>query len=299
MTRATLAFADFGMDTASLAGSLEAKLAAIRDAGFAQATICAGDIVSHPGGTDAGIRAVRGSGLRVTALEALGGFEGLSGAAHAYKVDVAKSMLELCRAAGAEILLAEASTMPHAMHEPSAVIPDLRKLALLAIPLGVRIAFKAHPMSRTAEAFTTAADVVLEADCHNLGLAIDSFDALASHVAPDDLDAIDPEQVFLVQLSDFMWTDIGSDEEASATGTHFRVFPGEGVHSAAIADFVTRLDRLGYAGDYVFDVFNDDYRQLPPEVVAARARGAAVWLGETVLRRTLPVPNLGKLRAAG
>ena len=38
-------FPDFGMDTASLAGSLETKLAAIGEAGFAQVMISAADVV--------------------------------------------------------------------------------------------------------------------------------------------------------------------------------------------------------------------------------------------------------------
>ena len=58
-------FSDFGMDTASLAGALEVKLAAVRRAGFSQVMIAAGDVVGHPSGVDAGVRAVRGSGLRV------------------------------------------------------------------------------------------------------------------------------------------------------------------------------------------------------------------------------------------
>ena len=60
---------DFGMDTASLAGPLDAKLAAIRRAGFSQVMISASEVVGHPGGVDAGIRAVRDSGLAVTGLE--------------------------------------------------------------------------------------------------------------------------------------------------------------------------------------------------------------------------------------
>ena len=112
----------------------------------------------------------------------------------------------------------------------------------------------------------------------------------------DDLDAIDPEQIFLVQLSDYMWQEIRSAEEQAATATHFRVFPGEGAHSDALAAFVTRLDAYGYYGDYSFDVYNDDYLQMPPETVAARALRAAEWLGETVLRRALPVPNIERLR---
>ena len=135
-------FPDFGMDTASLAGSLETKLASIREAGFAQVMISAADVVSHPGGTSAGVAAVRDSGLAITGLEALRDFEGLEAHLHRYKVDVAKSMLELCARLGSRLLLVEASTARHARDDPDAIADDLAKLALLALPLGIRIAYK-------------------------------------------------------------------------------------------------------------------------------------------------------------
>lgn len=294
----SLHFTDFGMDTASLAGSLEAKLSAIRAAGFSQVMISAADIVAHPAGTAAGVRAVKESGLKVTGFEALRDYEGLTGHLHQYKVDVAKSMLDVCYSIGGRMLLVEASTSTHADRSPDVIVRDLRKLALLAVPLGIRIAYKGPAALRSAEAFAATADLVMEADCANLGLAIDSFDGLAAKVGSEELEFIDPEQVFLVQLSDFMWNEMRSDEEQAATAVHFRVFPGEGVHSETIANFVTRLDKLGYYGNYSFDVYNDDYHQLPPEVVADRARRSAIWLGETVLRRSLPVPNMERLRAA-
>jgi sugar phosphate isomerase/epimerase len=102
-----------------------------------------------------------------------------------------------------------------------------------------------------------------------------------------------------VQLADFMWQEVRTAEERIATARHFRVFPGEGVHSAALADLVTRLDGIGYRGDYSFEVFNDDYQQMPPPTVAARARRAALWLGEDVLRRAVPLPNRMRLRRTG
>jgi sugar phosphate isomerase/epimerase len=74
------------------------------------------------------------------------------------------------------------------------------------------------------------------------------------------------------------------------------VFPGEGVHSAEVSEFVTALDKLGYRGDYSFEVFNDDYQQLPLPAVTARARDSAVWLAEGVLRRSLPLPGRIRLR---
>ena len=289
-------FSDIGIDTASLAGSLESKLAAARGAGFAQVMIAAADIAGHPGGAGAGIRAVRESGLAVTGLEALRDFEGLSGQLHAYKLDVAKSMLEICGAMGSRLLLVEASTSAHADASVDAIVRDLRKLSVLAVPLGIRIAFKALSWSRTVGTFAAAGDIVFRANCPNLGIAIDAFDVVAAGVPPDDVDGIDPDQIFLVQLSDYMWQEIRSTEEHATTARHFRVFPGEGAHSDALANLVTRLDAIGYYGDYSFDVYNDDYLQMPPEAVAERARRAADWLGETVLRRALPVPNMERLQ---
>ncbi len=59
-----------------------------------------------------------------------------------------------------------------------------------------------------------------------------------------------------------------------------------------------RLDVIGYRGDYSFEVFNDDYQQLPLGAVAQRARRSAVWLGEDVLRRSVPLPNRMRLKAS-
>ena len=271
-------FSDIGIDTASLAGSLESRVA------------------GHGGGAAAGIRVVRGSGLAVTGLEALRDFEGLAGQLHAYKLDVAKSMLEICGAIGARVLLVEASTSTHADAGVDTIVRDLKKLSILAVPLGIRIAFKALSWSRTVKDFVAAGDIVLRANCPNLGIAIDAFDVIAAGVSLDEIEGIDPEQIFLVQLSDYMWQEIRTTEEQVTTARHFRVFPGEGAHSEALANLVTRLDTIGYYGDYSFDVYNDDYLQMPPEVVAERARRAAEWLGETVLRRALPVPNMERLR---
>src|SRR5689334_17939669 len=100
----------FGMDTITLAGPLEAKLRAIRAAGFTQVMLNSGDIVGYPGGEEAAIAAVRASGLRVTGFQVLRDFEGLSGHLHAYKVDVAQAMLGMCHAVGSKVLLACSST---------------------------------------------------------------------------------------------------------------------------------------------------------------------------------------------
>src|SRR3979490_106342 len=104
---------DFGMDTISLAGTLPAKLEAVRDAGFSQIMLSARDVVGHAEGLDSAAQAIHASGLRVTGFQVLRDFEGLAGHLHEYKVDVAKSMLEMCHALGSSILPACSSPPAH------------------------------------------------------------------------------------------------------------------------------------------------------------------------------------------
>ena len=290
-------FNDFGMDTISLAGSLENKLMAMREAGFSQVMLKANDIVGHDGGVDAAVRAVKASGLRVTGFQVLRDFEGLSGHLHDYKVDIAKSMLEMAHALGAPVLLACSSTSPHASQDLDAIARDLRKLAMLAVPLGIRVAYEGLSWGRTINEYTTAWEVICRADAPNLGLGFDSFHAFATKTSLDGLAQLDPRKIFLVQLADFMWQEIRTVEERISTARTFRVFPGEGVHSSQVADLVMRLAALGYRGDYSFEVFNDDYQQMPLPLVAQRARASAAWLGEEVLRRSVPLPNRMRLKS--
>ena len=291
-------FDDFGMDTITLAGPLKAKLDAMKAAGFTQVMLLARDLVSHPEGWRAAVQEVKDSGLRVTGFQVLRDFEGLSGHLHDYKVDIAKSMMEMCAALDCRVMLACSSTSTHATGDTDALVKDLRKLAMLAIPMNIKIAFEALSWGRTINEFPQAWDLIMQADMPNLGLGFDSFHLFATKTPLDELEILDPSKIFLVQLADFMWNEIKTVEERITTARTFRVFPGEGVHSDALAELVLKLHQLGYRGDYSFEVFNDDYQQMPLETVAARARRAALWLGEDVLRRSVPLPNQMRLRQA-
>jgi sugar phosphate isomerase/epimerase len=284
------------MDTISFAGSLDAKLDAVRLAGFEQVMLNARDLVGHAAGLEAAVSLVLKSDLRVTGFQVLRDFEGLSGHLHDYKVDIAKSMLEMCEQIGSKVLLVCSSTSTHAAQDKESLAKDLRKLAMLAIPKGIKIAYEGLSWGRTINEYAQAWAIIEQADMPNLGIGIDSFHILATQSSLDDLELIDPEKIFLVQLADFMWQEIRSVEERITTARHFRVFPGEGVHSEVLADLVTRLYKLGYRGNYSFEVFNDDYQQLPLNIVAARAKRCAQWLGEDVLKRSVPLPNQIRLK---
>jgi 2-keto-myo-inositol isomerase len=287
---------DFGMDTISLAGPLAARLAAMRAAGFQQVMLAARDLVGHPEGWMAAVREVQASGLRVTGFQVLRDFEGLAGHLHDYKVDIARSMIEMCAALASPVLLACSSTSVHATDDREAIARDLRKLAMMALPFGIKVAYEGLSWGRHINDCVGAYDAVCRADCPNLGIGIDSFHSFATRTPVQVLEEIDPTRIFLVQLSDFMWSEIHSVAERIETARHFRVFPGEGVHSDEVAELVRTLARLGYRGDYSFEVFNDDYQQLPLATVSERARRSAAWLAEDVLRRAMPLPDGTRLR---
>jgi sugar phosphate isomerase/epimerase len=280
----------YGMDTITMAGPLEAKLEAMKSVGFSQVMLMARDLVAHPGGVKAAVKAIQSSGLRPTGFQVLRDFEGLSGHLHSYKVDIAKSMLEMCAATGSKVLLACSSTSRHATDDLDQIAKDLKKLAMMAIPLGIKVAYEALSWGRTVNEFTRSWDVICRADCPNLGIGIDSFHIFAAKTPLDAIEDIDPDRIYLAQLSDFMWHETPSFEERMTTARTFRVFPGEGVHSLQLADLVQSLERIGYRGDYSFEVFNDDYQQLPLETVAERARKSATWLHQEVLHRSAPLP---------
>jgi sugar phosphate isomerase/epimerase len=281
-------WSDIGMDTASLSGPLGAKLRSIHAAGFRRVMISARDLAEHPGGMAAAIAEVRGSGLSVTALQALRDFEGLDGALRAYKLEIAKALVETCAALEAPILVALSSSIAHSSQDRDVVARDLRRLAMLAWPRGISVAYVPASWGHAVSDMHGALDVVARAGMPNLGIGIDSFHAAASHSALDELEAVFPETVLLVQLSDFMVAELRTDRDRRDEGEHHRVFPGEGLHSAQIAELVRRLTDLGYRGSYNLEVFNDDYRQIDPATVARRAAASARWLAEDILGRARP-----------
>lgn len=280
----------YGMDTITLNGPLEARLAAIREAGFGQAMLGARDLAGHPGGVAGAAAAVRASGLRPMGLQVLRDFEGLSEHLHEYKLDVAKSMLRMCADIGSPVLVASSSTSHHATEDLDLIARDLRKLAMLGIALGIRIAYEGLSWGRTIREFTSSWDVVCRADMPNLGLCLNALHIFASGTPLQELEIVDPASIFLVRLSDAAGHAVDDPRHAPDPAHSPRVFPGEGVHSARLADFVLRLERLGYRGDYSFEVFSDDYQQLPPATVAQRARRSALWLNDDVLHRAAPLP---------
>ena len=285
---------DFSMDPVTLTGSLEAKLLQVKSAGFGQIMLWGKDLVGYAGGFEAAVALVKQSGLRVTGLQVVRDFEGFSGNQHEYRVAVVKATLKMCQAVAAPLLIVCSTTANLPEESATFLADDLRKLANLAVPLGVRIGYKALPWGRFIKSNREAWDLVLSVEHANFALVIDSFSFMANHTELDSLDDIDPAKIALVQLADYSAVEIGTATETHDTSVHMRVFPGDGAHSTQLSEILRRLDRIGYRGDYSFLVFNDDYQQLPSQVVIDHAKRSVSWVTDQVLRRSLPIRGARK-----
>jgi 2-keto-myo-inositol isomerase len=277
--------ARFGLNTATLEGTLEEKLRATREAGFGAIEIWAKDLVGHPGGVAAAAHTLRSSELRLAGFELLRDYEGLSGHLHDYKLEIAKSLIELMSAVGARLLVVVSSTSPNAAGDLDRMADDLRTLGTLATPNGIRIGYEALAWGRFVNEYTDAWEVVRRAGRENVGLVIDAFHILARDTPLQHLDRIPGEKIFLVQLSDYLW----ELDDLIDTARHRRVFPSEGNHGLKVAELARHVAATGYRGDWTFEVFNDDYLHMPAAKVAARARQATQWMIEQVARQAVRV----------
>ena len=77
---------------------------------------------------------------------------------------------------------------------------------------------------------------------------------------------------------------LGELKDITETADHRRAFPNESAHRDVIGALVRSVHRAGYHGDYVFEVFNDEYLHLAPESIVGRARKAARWLVDETTR---------------
>lgn len=269
---------DFALDAACLHGSLASKLKAAGNAGFTQVLLSSRDLVSHPSGLDAAIADVRSCGLKVAGLHGIEDFNGLQGQHRTLKFELAQSMLDLCRAVQAPLLIASTSA-GHTLAADGSdlLVDDLRRLAILAVPREVRIAFEPRHAPEDGTLFAGTREILERVDMPNLGICLEADLNLVTEFEDEGEDVGD--LVYLVRVADRL----------PAGGA--RVFPGEGVEGAAVGEVVKQLERHGCRGPWIFDTNHRDYQSVPVDVVADRAGRSALWLAEDILRRSVPLPH--------
>lgn len=165
----------------------------------------------------------------------------------------------------------------------------VRRLAMLAVPLGIRIACSAAPAGASDDGpaidrLVGLQRIVDRSAVPNVGLVLEIDAVPGRGRITDSLDAIDPMRVLLARVSDRI------SGAAAHLGDRPAVLPGWGDATDNLVATVRALDRAGYRGVWVLDAGGPAYRSLTLDAIAGQARRSAIWLAEGALRRSVPLP---------
>ena len=144
----------------------------------------------------------------------------------------------------------------------------LRDLGDIAAEFGVRLSFELLGFGWCSVRTPRGAwEIVQKTGRDNVGLVVDCAHLYGGGGLVDELDALDPAQIFTFHLDDL------EDVPKEAITDAKRLLPGLGV--IPLDDICRRLQRIGFNGDCSVELFRPEYWQWDPRELALKAREAA------------------------
>jgi 4-hydroxyphenylpyruvate dioxygenase len=257
-------------------GALADKLAAAAEAGFQGVEIFENDLTYFDGRPE-DVRDLAGSlGLEIIALQPFRDFEGLPEPLRAKAFDRARRKFELMGRLGTPLLLVCSSVSPEAIDDMARVAADLHELGDLARSFGVTVGFEALAWGRHINDYRQAWEAVRRADHPRVGVILDSYHTLAKRLQVDDIAAIPPDRIVLVQTADAP----GIEMDLLFLSRHYRCFPGQG--DLPVPAMMRKLDEIGYRGPVSHEIFSDDFRASSTRRIAVDGMRSFLWLDEQV-----------------
>lgn len=248
--------------TVSISGTLDQKLAAIADAGFAGVEIFENDLLGFDGTAREVGQMIREHGLVCSCYQPFRDFEGLPTALHDRALERAEAKFDVMEALGANLLLVCSSVHGEALGDTSRIVDDFRALGERATRRGFRVGYEALAWGRHVNDHRQAWDIVRKVGHPAIGLVLDSFHSLSRKIPVDSIDSIAPEKIFLIQIADA--PDMPMDY--LYWSRHFRCFPSQG--DLPVPEFVAAAAAIGYAGPLSLEIFNDRFREWSAKRVA-------------------------------
>lgn len=264
--------------TVSMGGTLEAKLSAAARAGFRSVEIFENDLTFFSGSPRDVRMMADDLGLNIVALQPMRDFEAMPEPARSGNFERAKRKFDLMEALGTQLLCVCSNVSSEAIDDPGRAAADFAELADLASSYGFRIGYEALAWGTHVKDWTNAWDVVRRADCANLGIVLDSFHICIRHNSLEPIASIPADRIALVQLSDA--PDVVMD--SMSLSRHHRCFPGQG--DLPLVNFFDAVIDSGYSGPISLEIFNDQFRGMPPGDIARDGMRSLLWLSERLDR---------------
>lgn len=269
--------------TVCLSGTLHDKLRAAASAGFDGIEIFENDLIASPLSPERVRERCAQLGLTIDLYQPFRDFEAVDPELSRHNMRRARHKLELMRRLGADTVLVCSTVSPHARDDDDLAAEQLHTLAGHAAEHGMRVAYEALAWGRHVNTWHHAWEVVRRGDHPALGLCLDSFHVLSRESTAQGLDRIPHEKLFLVQLADAPQLRM----DVLQWSRHHRLFPGQGAFD--LTTFTSDVLATGYRGPLSLEVFNDVFRQSPPDRAAVDAMRSLIALeGQLAGQPTVP-----------
>ncbi len=248
--------------TVSIGGALTSKLETIARVGYSAVEIFENDLLSSPiPAQDIGTM-MQDLGLACTMLQPFRDYEGMPDNHRARTLERMRRKFATMDSLGTDLILLCSNCSPEASGDRQQILDDLHLLGELSASHGKRIAFEALAWGRHVNDHRDAWSLVRDLDHPAIGLALDSFHTLVRKIPVSSIDDIRPEKLFIVQMADAPLLDM----DYLNWSRHFRCMPGQG--DLPLDDFAAALRRIGYAGYWSLEIFNDRFRSTSASQIA-------------------------------
>jgi 4-hydroxyphenylpyruvate dioxygenase len=260
------------LNTATLTGTLEAKLRAATLAGFDGVGVWESDLRSYPGGSPAAAGLISTQALAVPEVFTLRDWQFRSEADSSATLERARCFFEFLGDHGYETAIVVGATQAGSL---DVAVAQLRELCDLAQPHGVRLAYELFAWGQSFSRMRDAWEMVCRTERDNLGIVLDTFHFCLAGSTLQELDAVPVDRIAIVHLADAP----ASELDVITLCRHHRVFPGQGM--LPLREIVSALEARAYAGWYCLELFNDEYSRRDPTWVAREGIAAVRQLFHT------------------
>lgn len=268
--------------TVCLSGTLEDKLNAAGEAGFAGVEVFENDLIASSWTPERVRRHCTERGLSIDLYQPFRDFEAVGVEAFRRNLRRAERKFDLMARLGADTVLVCSSVSPDAVDDDDLAAEQLRALAERAADRGFRIAYEALAWGRFVDTWEHAWEIVRRGDHPALGLCLDSFHVLSrAGDGSSDIAGIADlpgEKLFFLQLADAPHLEM----DVLQWSRHHRLFPGQG--SFDLTTFTGHVLSAGYRGPLSLEVFNDVFRQSAPGRASVDAMRSLISLEESLAK---------------
>ena len=248
--------------TVSINGTLKEKIFAIAKAGFDGVEIFENDFLTNNLSPKEVKKIVQDQGLEITLFQPFRDFEGMPDNHRTRAFDRAKRKFDIMAELETDLILICSNTSNVSIGGIEKAANDFFELGEIAKQRSIKVGYEALAWGKYINDHRDAWEVVRRANHENVGIILDSFHTLSKNIDLNSIATIPPEKIFIVQLADAPLHNM----DLLYWSRHFRNMPGQG--DLPVLNFMDALNKTNYDGYLSLEIFNDNYRSGPRNLIA-------------------------------